>query len=204
MSSQSPELLYHPEAGPSYLSEASPSYHLSDSGNSLAPFDSPHWPALLPNFPKILSAMADDISVLARESESTLDDNLRDDPVASTSMGTFAMDPSLESAHINTPLTPESSEAERLLLQQISAALPILPTSPFHLQSDGFGTVSVAEFFREQNPDLEQYADAFRNAGCTDLGSLLRLPENDMKGFIDEDLVSTILLLEAYARFSGC
>lgn len=168
-------------------------------------FDPNSWPSLLPSDytsnlgdidvgSEALNNEALNNAILAA-TQNHLDLSLHShNALASTSANGFPMDPELDSPH-----NQSNNVADMLLLQQLSASLPALPHHSYMLhQPDTFGSISVADFLREQNPDLEQYADAFRNAGCTDLGSLLRLPEKDVRDFIDDDLVSCFFVLFSF------
>ena len=70
------------------------------------------------------------------------------------------------------------------------------PTDPFSLSlattASPIPELSVAEFLGREHKVLEQYGDAFVEAGCSDSASLLRLPEGEMRAFIDEDLVRSL------------
>lgn len=79
---------------------------------------------------------------------------------------------------------------------------PDTPTSPPLMTASALfnldATTPLAklqEFLRNAHADLEQYAEAFVQAGCTDLETLLSLSASELRIFVEKDLVSSPLSL---------
>ncbi|KAK4693380.1 hypothetical protein P7C70_g8936, partial [Phenoliferia sp. Uapishka_3] len=100
--------------------------------------------------------------------------------------------PSLPSSLPATPpssATSATSSSTPYIFPTDAPASPALVPAPSLFPPDNTTPLGkLQEFLRNAHAALEQYAEAFIKAGCTDLETLLRLSDDEMRTFVEIDL----------------
>ncbi|KAL8280854.1 hypothetical protein RQP46_006858 [Phenoliferia psychrophenolica] len=98
--------------------------------------------------------------------------------------------PSLPSLPTAPPSATSVASTSRFTFPPIDTpeSPPLISTPPMFAVGTSTPLAKLQEFLRNAHVDLEQYAEAFVQAGCTDLETLLSLSSAELRIFVESDL----------------